>query len=104
MDVDTCCCIARYRDDKSLQLAISSLSGVTVTTEDGVDKFLVVRSARKPAWMAQQGLLEHPGEAVKATPARRFHDGEKWQTVTEGPAIQPQAYITDVPIEFGDEG
>lgn len=102
MEVDTCCCIARYRDDKSLQLAISSLSGVTVTTEDGIDKFLVVRAARKPAWMAQQGLFDHPGEVVKTTPVRRFHDGEKW--VNEGPAIQPQAYITDLPVEFGEPG
>lgn len=113
-DGQTCCCIARYSTEESLQRAIECLSGITVTTESGVNKYVAVKKAKPASWMIEKGMAKqwdaggNPPSQRQAPSQEGFNARMQWQQNQQqkqkgAPALYPQAYISDVPVEYGEQ-
>mmetsp|Transcript_2519 Transcript_2519/g.5789 ORF Transcript_2519/g.5789 Transcript_2519/m.5789 type:complete len:860 (+) Transcript_2519:52-2631(+) len=71
---ETCCCIARYRDDASAGAAIEALRGLPVQTTSGTQKHLGARMAKPANWMVKSGVAdtkEAPAEREPRPPVKR---------------------------------
>merc|ERR1712129_86014 len=96
----------------ALQHAIDCLSGVTVTTQNGADRYPALTRAKPAAWMLEKGLAEQPSAAATAaaSAARSAAEAISKRYAALGTThsevkriVYPQAYLSDVPTEFGEE-
>jgi len=132
-DAETFCCIARYKDEEAFEQAVQCLSGVTVTTRSGMNKFVGASRAKAASWMVQKGLaapsdplardhkpawrenyavMQRNSDQAKAPVAPvNFPRGElriggagpfNAFNASKNSDQAPQAFITDIPVEFGD--